>query len=266
MTSNRDKTGTKVPGSVSTNSLSESESAVAFKAKYVPPFRELERGLADPAVPQQSFGLISFIPSKGATPDKDGFFGFAKLRGNYSTVQEASDRAEFIIKNHDSYHKIYTTYVGKPFPITQVDLKDDNRQEINIKNKAKQTMSDDVKERRVRDAKEIKEIKDREQELLDDVNEDVKKDPIEAYTVLRVKKAQLVWTYLETEKKMLDMKNSIIKVRKEITDMEATNPTHREGYMKKYVDAREKAGIPTEQAANDTSFMRFMVEDGKLPF
>ena len=33
----------------------------------------------------QNIGLISFVPAKGATPNDNGVFGFAKLRGNFST-------------------------------------------------------------------------------------------------------------------------------------------------------------------------------------
>ena len=48
--------------------------------------------------------------------------------------------------------------------------------------------------------------------LEEDVEEDVEKDfdPYERYIELRVKKAQLVWTYIETRKKMDEMKNIIM--------------------------------------------------------
>ena len=45
-------------------------------------------------------------------------------------------------------------------------------------------------------------------------------DPIETYTMERVKYAQLTWTYIETEKKMAQMKASIIKTRTLLQELE----------------------------------------------
>jgi len=81
-------------------------------------FPRIERTYADPILPMQYIGLISFTPAKGATPNENGVYGFAKLRGNFSSEIEANERAEFIIRNIDSHHQIYHTYVGRPFPIT----------------------------------------------------------------------------------------------------------------------------------------------------
>ena len=81
-------------------------------------FPRIDRSYADPAILNQQIALISFIPAKGATPNENGIFGFAKIRGNFATPIEASERAEFLIRNVDSYHQIYHAYVGRPFPIT----------------------------------------------------------------------------------------------------------------------------------------------------
>jgi hypothetical protein len=74
---------------------------------FVKKFLRVERRYADPVEPMQRIGLISFVPAKGATPNDKGIYGFAKIRGNYPTDQEASERAEFLIRNADSYHQIY---------------------------------------------------------------------------------------------------------------------------------------------------------------
>ena len=41
-----------------------------------------------------------------------------KVRGSYETEDEADARAETLIRTVDSYHKIFTAFVGKPFPAT----------------------------------------------------------------------------------------------------------------------------------------------------
>ena len=102
--------------------LTPAETREAVKELYdtnmVTRFPRVERRFADEPEQNQIYGLISFVPAKGATPNENGVFGFAKLRGNYPSIQEATLRAQTIIRKTDSYHKIYTSYVGRPFPIT----------------------------------------------------------------------------------------------------------------------------------------------------
>ena len=62
-------------------------------------FLKVERRYADPVESMQRIGLFSFVPAKGATPNEKGVYGFAKLRGNYPTDQEANERAEYLIRN-----------------------------------------------------------------------------------------------------------------------------------------------------------------------
>ena len=91
-----------------------------------------------------------------------------------------------------------------------------------------------------------------------------KEDPVDFYTTLRVKKAQLVWTYLETQKKMDQMKESIIKTRSEIEKMDDENNSYSNDYFKKYCDARSASGL--DNSTHQDTFMKFLVEDVKLDF
>ena len=38
-------------------------------------FAQVDRYYADPNLPNQKIALVSFVPSKGATPDKDNIYG-----------------------------------------------------------------------------------------------------------------------------------------------------------------------------------------------
>ena len=228
-------------------------------------FPRVERQFADPPIHQQTFGLFSFVPSKGATPDKDGIYGFAKMRGNYATQPEAMERSEFIIRNVDSYHQIYQAYIGRPFPIT-LDAKYAAKvSEIDIKKKATEVISEDVKEKRDKEKKDIEDIREREKKLLDEAKPDFVPDPYERYTVLKVKKAQLVWGYSQTMKKLEEMKTIIIKTRQDIVTMDKENPEYANEYLEKYLKARREAGIPEEHNTED-NFVKYMVEDIDLGF
>ena len=227
-----------------------------------PNFTAVDRRYADDAIPLQTFGLISFVPSKGATPDSKGIYGFAKIRGVFSSNEEAVQRTAHIIKNTDSYHIIQQCYVGRPFPLTLDPRYSAEKSEIDIRKDATETISESVKKRREEDKKNVEDIQQREKNLLEDVKHEESKD--DRYTTLRVKKAQLVWTYEESRKKMEEMKKNIIKAREEIVALEAENPVYRQEYLERYMKARRDAGIKETGEELENSFMKYMVEDIEL--
>jgi hypothetical protein len=221
-------------------------------------FPKIEKFYADPVIHGQVYSLVSFVPSRGATPDKDGVFGMLKVRGTFASEDEAMLRAEYLVRNVDSYHSIYHTYVGRPFPLAATNKYISDTVEIDIKKKVTEETSAQIRQKRDAERQTIKEIEDKEQELLSDVAkkpEDI--DPVDTYTELRVKKAQLSWTYLETLKKMNEMKANIIKAREELVKMDADHPECRADYMTRYKDARKKSGLPE----TDESFMKYLGDD-----
>lgn len=232
---------------------------------YVKKFREVERRFVDPPLELQRIGLISFVPARGAKPNEKGIYGFAKLRGNFQTEREARERANHLIRYVDSYHRIYHTYVGRPFPLTQSSDFTKEVDKVDLQRETTQAMSDEVKRQRDKEAKEMKEMEERERELLEDTSRTEEEvDPLDKYTELCVKKAQLVWTYAETQKKMDQMKENIIKARQEIKELDVKNPSLRENYFNKYMEARKKAGLSTEQHADN--FIKYLVDDIDLGF
>ena len=247
--------------------LSEDEVVNAMDSlnnnSYVKRFLKVERRYADPVDPMQRVGLISFVPARGATPNDKGIYGFAKLRGNFATNTEANEKAEYLIRNVDSYHQIYHAYVGRPFPLCTTSDYSGESIEIDIRNNMKESISDNIKKKKKEEMKTMDEIKDREKELIEDTSKE-EQDPADLYTTLRVKKAQLSWTYLETMKKVDEMKNSIIKARKEIEDMDEKDTSYKEVYLNKYLEARKKTGLDVTNMKD--SFMKYMVEDAELPF
>jgi hypothetical protein len=221
-------------------------------------FPKIEKFYADPVIHGQVYSLVSFVPSRGATPDKDGVFGMLKVRGTFASEDEAMLRAEYLVRNVDSYHSIYHTYVGRPFPLAATNKYISDTVEIDIKKKVTEETSAQIRQKRDAERQTIKEIEDKEQELLSDVAkkpEDI--DPVDTYTELRVKKAQLSWTYLETLKKMNEMKANIIKAREDLVKMDVDHPECRAEYMTRYKDARKKSGLPE----TDESFMKYLGDD-----
>lgn len=225
-------------------------------------FPKVDRKYRDPLYRDQKYSLHSFLPAKGATPDENGMYGVIKFRGVFATEDEANDRSKYLIKNVDSYNPIITGYVGLPMPLVddhrkfcsetdEVDLKKQNTENI---------MDEDLKEKRKEDKKIIKEIKEKEQKLLDDVKEDKEVDPEEEYTMLRVKRSQLIFTYNQSLKKMKQMVTSLEKTEEEIKRMDAEDESYKNDYMERYLSARNEVGL-------DESSENFMIYLARLePF
>jgi len=224
-------------------------------------FPRFEKFYADPQLGNQNYALVSFVPSKTATPDADGVYGMLKVRGTFATEDEAMLRAEYIIRNGDSYHSIYSSYVGRPFPLAVNKKYITDTTEVEIKKKIVESTSTEIRKKREEERQTMKEIQEREKELLADI-ERKEIDPYDSYTELMVKKAQLSWTYHQTLQKMEEMKKNIIKAREEIKTMREQNEDYHEQYMGPDMEARTKAGLP----ATDDSFIKYMAEDLDLGF
>jgi hypothetical protein len=238
-------------------------------------YPKVDRVYADSSIPLQHIGLFSFIPAKGATPNDKGVYGFAKLRGNYSTPVEADQRAEYLIRNEDSYHKIFHAYVGRPFPLTESSSFSAETNEIDIRKDMVESVSSSIKAKRDEEQRVTREIKSREQNMQElsmknmensknDVIEEV--DPYENYITLRVKKAQLSWNYLEHVKKIAEIKGSIIKTRETLSELEQSHPEFKDTYFKKYMDARKLSGITEQPLEAQDNFIKYMIVDAELDF
>jgi hypothetical protein len=249
--------------------LSTEETDAAMKVlnvtDFTDKFRSVDRTYADPQIPLQTIGLISFYPAKGATPNENGVFGFAKIRGNYATELEASQRAEFLIRNVDSYHPVFHTYVGRPFPITTSSKYSAETDEIDIKKEATKAISTSIKDKKDEELKTIREIKEKEEKLLAEAKKE-EVDPYEEYITQRVKLAQLQWTYLEHQRKMTEVKEIVIKTREVVKQMDIDYPEYKDSYYEKYMNARKEAGIVESSSDTQANFIKFLVEDAELDF
>ena len=240
---------------------------------FVRKFPSVDRTYADPAVPMQNIALFSFTPAKGATPNESGVFGFAKVRGSYSTPIEAEQRAEFIIRNVDSYHQLYHLYVGRPFPITSSSQYSAETSEVDIRKETTKAISENIKEEKNKEQKTIKEMKEREDAILAE-SEKARKDdglgapdidPYEEYITLSVKKAQLSWTFLEHLKKLKEVREIILTTRRTLEKIDKENPEFKDKYFEKYMDARKKSGLDEKIRDVQDNFMKYMVEDVHIP-
>lgn len=241
------------------NELREAVSALNRKA-----FAQVDRQYADPPLKGQKIVLFSFVPSKGAKPDEDGWYGMAKVRGVFGNEDMANEHAEKLIRDHDSYHEIFHAYVGRPFPVTNKSGYEEEIKTIDIKNKTVRLISEDILNKKRDEEKEIKEMQDREQTLLDQskrAKEELPEDPYDIYITDQVKRAQLIWTYKETMKKCEQMKDLIKTTNAKITETEKENPMYREQYKEKYMKARSDAGLDNDDNKVEDTFIKYLGVD-----
>lgn len=223
-------------------------------------FAQVDRYYADPPQINQKIVLVSFIPSNGAKPDKDNIYGMMKVRGVYATEEEANERAEFLIRNVDSYHDIYHAFVGRPFPVTTSDGFASSIKTIDIRKKTTELISEDILSKKRQEKEEMLDIQEREKKLLEESNRAKEGKPIDSfdeYITENVKRAQLAWTFHETKKKILQMKNSFKTSTQRIQELDNENPGFVDSYREKYMEARKASGIPDD---ND-SFIKYLGMD-----
>ena len=237
------------------------------RKEFVSKYPKLERSYADPAIVNQTYALFSFVPAKDAKPNADGVYGFAKMRGAYGTAQEAEQRAEFIVRNVDSYHPIYHAFVGRPFPVCASSKYSMEVSEIDLKKEIADNISANVRSKKEDEQRTIRDIKERESALLAESKAvqagTFVEDPYENYITLKVKKAQLTWTYIEHQRKMEEIEGILARTRVDIEKIDAEHPDFIDSYFQKYKDAREASGF--KDSPDKDSFMKFMVDDVELP-
>lgn len=218
---------------------------------------QIDRYYADPNQHGQNICLVSFIPSTGATPDKDNIYGMMKVRGVYATEEEANERADFIIRNVDSYHEIFHCKVGRPFPVTEDNEFASTVNSIDIRKKTTELISKDILSKKKEEKEEMEGIQEREKKLLEEskkAQEGEQMDIFDEYITMNVKRAQLLWTYKETKEKLKQMKTSYLQSIERIKEIDIEMPEFKEQYKEKYMSARRDAGIPDEK----NSFVEYL--------
>lgn len=230
-------------------------------------FPRVERRYADPPITNQNYALVSFVPSVDAQPDADGCYGCMKIRGVFATLDEADERAEFIVKNVDSYQSILTTFIGRPFPLIACDGEQYGAKlrKIDLDKKTEQVITKDVKQKREQENKEMADIKKREENLKKDVARTVEEIPTdEVYTTLRVKRSQLIFTYVDNKKKMEELKQLIRDTDAEIKKLDESDPIFKQNYFEQYMEARKASGFNDEMIQNSDTFMKYLGDDVDL--
>jgi hypothetical protein len=204
------------------------------------------------------FALFSFIKSASATPDADGFFGVAKIRGSFYTEQDAAVKAEEIIRDVDSTNSIYTCLIGAPIPLV-VRGHAAELSEVDLQNKIEKCISENVKAKRLAEKKEMDEIMERRDALMKNdgkIAED--DDPEKKYVEQRVKLAHLRYVVEEHAAKHIECSELAEITRQNLLETLKEHPEYESGYLERYKRGRRDAHVP--ESSDFTGFMKFMAD------
>ena len=200
----------------------------------------------DPRVNGQSVGIISFIPSTNAKPDKDGCFGVLKIRGNFPTEVEAKKHSEMLLKKHDTFASYDLVHVGRDFPL-MIDnsVFASETREISTKATIDSVTQEYTQRKKEEERIQREEVEERQRKLQRasvDEDEDEAETTLDFYTQLRVKKAYAQYTIDEANKKIVEAKEAAENASKKIEELDKKFPTYKTDYIMQYNNALESIG------------------------
>lgn len=233
--------------------------------KLVTTWPQCEKRWADPPISGQTLCSHSFVPSKGATPNKEGLYGYLKCRGTFANEDDQDAHAEFIIENVDSYHAIFHGYVGQPIPLVD-DSNEDytlETQQIDIhQKKMSKELAADMKEKRENEKRQIEETKQRAEKIREKEKAAAKGevDHEERYTTLRVKRANIIFSMYQLLTTLKRYKDTLHETVGIIEEMDRKFPQYQQTFLTQYEKASSEVGIPKEQ----NHILRYL--NGPVPF
>lgn len=248
--------------------LTEEELEYAFNELYVDKYIKGDRKYRDPEIRGQQYALFSFTPSTTAQPDDTGIYGFIKVRGTYNRLEEAEEKSKELIQ-YFSANQIFVCETGSPVPL-QTNVHDqDCVIEVDNPNLPEDSLKfqELAKEQGLKEKQAMEEIRQREEQLKKDVEQDPNdKEPLQIYLELIHKRATCAYLYTQHLKKLEETKNIIIATRKRIADMDKEYPTLKDEYMDHYNESCKRNGIDKATDEMALYIKKYVGEDSDLGF
>lgn len=235
------------------------QAAVNGQIVYYP---KVVRSQEDECIESQTRGLVSFMLLKEPRQTKDGLvYGFFKLRGNWSSEEQATAKASKIVRDVDSKYPIRVAHVGHWLPITNDEGFVKRNVNVNVEEKEDDAKKVAMKEEEERQKRIMRELKEREEEIKNaaDYNDD--KEHINYYTMKMVTWLRLHETIEQHRKKLQDLEGKLVETRKILHDLDSKHPEYNEAWIDTYNIERRKGGIP-DYIPGNAEIQRY-VEGGK---
>jgi hypothetical protein len=218
----------------------------------------------DPLIPGQSIGIVSFIPSPGSRPDKQGCYGVVKLRGNFQDQMEAERYGAMLMRKYDAYAEYDLVRVGQEFPL-MIDnsVYTAETREINIKAIVDDVSLSYIRKKKQQERQDREEVEERARRLVNADNEEEKQttggEDLEYYTMLRTKKAHCQHVIDEAKRRAVEAEEALVKINKEVAELDERFPTYKKDYIAQYDRALKSIGAD----ATKNPLIQYMKKDAE---
>lgn len=201
--------------------------------------REFIKQHTDPPIDGQDWSLVSFrfLQTPLMLPDNELFYGWVKLRGNYSTDGEAEKRAEHLLQYFDSQNKNRIVKTGAWVPLTSSKLLTKEFHEF-----SDQRFKQKIIEAEKKQQEEIKQVREREEKLKQGIDQ-FDEDSLDYYIVKKVSLAENEYTLEQALKRVKECRSNLDRLNEEIERLEKEHPEYIEEALPKYNEERKDAGL-----------------------
>lgn len=215
----------------------------------------------DPVIPGQTYGIVSFVPSSGARPDKQGCFGVLKLRGNFGTPAEAERYSCMLMRKYDNFCDYDLVHVGQEFPLmTDNEIYCKETREVDVKAIVDDISLSYIRKKKEEEREQREEIEQRSKKMVSKNTSEDREEAVtdlEFYTTLRTKKAHCQHVIDETKRKAIEAQEALDKVIKEIAELDQQYPEYKNNYLENYNRALKAIGANE----NNNPLVEYMKKD-----
>lgn len=221
-------------------SLTEAEVEAGFK-ELVRKFPRIERLPVDPPIAGQNTGLFSF---KLLPKPVNGIYGFLKFRGAFATDTDWENHAKNIIRTVDSKHTLWPYPQGHWYPITTNEDYAKETLEVNEKDEIVDTYNNKETEENKEKSKQVRDIKRREQKLLEESKQKFTNKESLDYYATKVMMVQQLESWLnDVRKRKRDMIKALKGSQEEIERLNELKPEYKEQVVEKIKELKEGLGL-----------------------
>jgi len=136
--------------------------------------------------------------------------------------------------------------------------------EIDVRKKIEDTVKENIKQKKEDEKKEIEEIQERQNRLLNEHKESKQEEEhvdLDYYTQLRVKKANAQYMLDECTKRIKECNEVIDKTQEQITNVDIQHPDYKDEFLQKYKNALDAIGAN----AVKNPLIQYMSDGNVLP-
>ena len=224
----------------------KSKQAKAAYGDLIVDYPKIVRSHSDNPVPQQQYGLVSWMLFKEPKilPNGDPVYGVFKIRGNYSDVDLAKSRAADIVRSQDSRNKVHVVNTGAWFPITNNLGASQDVVNVDVDDPGAAIRAAAAKENEAEQDRIKRELKERKDEVLSGADYHDDPESLTFYTMTRVTWMGQLERLEQLKKEAENVEKKLAITRKLLHSLEKNHPEYTKQWIEHWNVERRRAGIP----------------------